>query len=122
MESLQSFMKNGTTPMKYGKLLSNARFMGVGGSKWWNITKYLNGEDMPEKKEYLSDQWLHYHSSNFHPHLVTVVCSGNGADDSGNNNHADITSAKMTTDRFGFGKSAITVSESEVSAPNTILA
>ena len=81
VERLKTFAKNSNTPPKYNRLLSNSYYMGVGGSKWWNLAKYLNGEDLPENKEYLSDQWLEYHSTKFHPHFVTIVCGGNDADD-----------------------------------------
>ena len=44
---------------------------------------------------------------------------GNGMDASSNNNIADIASASLTTDRFGFGNSALEVNESEVYAAHS---
>jgi hypothetical protein len=47
--------------------------------------------------------------------------SGNGADQSDFSNHADVSTARMTTDRFGYGKSALLCdgTSSEVSAANS---
>ena len=81
VERLGQFAKSSYTPMKYTMLLGNAYFMGVGGSKWWNLRQLLNGEELPENKQFLGDQWLEFHSRKFHPHFVTIVAGGNDADD-----------------------------------------
>ena len=50
VEHLKTFAQSKYTPMKYSKLLSCSRFMGVSGTKWWCIKEHLNCEDLPEKK------------------------------------------------------------------------
>ncbi len=53
--------------------------------------------------------------------VALYAFSGNGSDASGYGNHLDISSAALSTDRFGFGKSALLCngSSSEVKAPNS---
>jgi hypothetical protein len=52
--------------------------------------------------------------------VASYAFKGNGADDTGFGNHADISSASPATDRFGYGNSALSFNgtSSEVSASN----
>lgn len=52
--------------------------------------------------------------------VAAYTFRGNGADESDFDNHADISTGKLTTDRFGYGKSAMLCNgtSTEVSAPN----
>ncbi len=53
--------------------------------------------------------------------VASYSFSGNGVDASSFANHADLAGASLTTDRFGYGKSAVVANgaTTEVSAPNS---
>ena len=53
--------------------------------------------------------------------VAAYAFSGDGSDGSGYGNHADVSTATFTTDRFGYGNAALEVSESGVTAANSAL-
>lgn len=81
VERMQYFVEDCNTPDKYRDLLATSHFMGVGGMKWTNIHKWLNGVDLPEHKQHLGDLFGIYHCSHFHPHFVCLIVGSNDTDD-----------------------------------------
>ncbi len=61
--------------------LANSRFVGVGGAKYGNVIKWIQGIDLPRNKKKLGNQWQELLNSGFNPEFIMVSIGSNLVDD-----------------------------------------